>query len=282
MNYAFFAGHDSFYLREGWLRKGILAIREDSAIFSSANLTKAIDTLGVGANMVKAVRYWLEVCYLIEKESSGKTSFSLTWLAQHIMERDPYFQKNETLWLLHYYYSCNVPLWEILFQKNTLPSFSKPQAKQLISMDVAEKQLHYSTSTLSSALDVFLSTYTWDRTANSRNPEDNLISPFNRLKLLIKEKDQYSFHSVLDKDISPLFLYFLVFADGKKEISMADAIERIRNYVPMVSSSARAGLEALELKKMIRVERTAGLNMIYDKRMLPLADLVQEMLGGNK
>lgn len=282
MNYAYLAGHDSFYLREGWLRKGLLAICEDPAIFSNANLTKAIDVLGVGANMVKAVRYWLEVCFLIEKDRVGKTNFKPSWFSKHIIENDPYFQRIETLWFLHFYFSTNVPLWTVLFQNNTLPNFTKVQAKQLIAMDIADKQLHYSASTLSSALDVFLATYLWDRSASTRNPEDNLISPLNRLKLLWKEKDLYSFRTVSDKDVSPLFLYFLLFKDGNKEIAMTDAIEHIRNYIPMISSHVRAGLEALELKKMIRVERAAGLNMIYNKSMLPPGELMQEILGGGK
>ena len=146
MNYAYLAGHDSFYLREGWLRKGLLAVSENPAIFSSANLTKAIDVLGIGANMVKAVKYWLEVCFLIEKNGSAKTFFSPSLLAKCIMEKDPYFQKNETLWLLHFFYSINVPLWTVLFQNNTLPNFTKTQAKQLVALDIADKQLHYSAS----------------------------------------------------------------------------------------------------------------------------------------
>ena len=282
MNYAYLAGHDSFYLREGWLRKGILALYEDASIFSGPNLSKAIDQLGVGANMVKAIKYWLEVCFLVEKDHSGKTNLSSTWLTQCIMSHDPYFQKNETLWLLHYFYSNNVPLWKILFQKNNLARFTKAQAKHLITMDIADQQIHYSASTISSALDVFLSTYIWDRSANSRNPEDNLISPLNRLRLLGREKEQYFYRSVSNKDVSPLFLYFLLFVDGKREIAMTDAIELIKNHIPMISAHARAGLELLELNKMIRVERAAGLNMIYDKSGLPPVDLVKVMLGGVK
>ena len=59
-------GHESFYIREGWLRKGTIAINEDPYILS--NLQVAIDKLGVGSAMVKSIRYWLQAAGLtIEK-----------------------------------------------------------------------------------------------------------------------------------------------------------------------------------------------------------------------
>ena len=58
--------HESFYIREGWLRKGLTAVEEDGTIFSNA--INAIDTLGVGSNMMKSIKYWLRVTGLTEEE----------------------------------------------------------------------------------------------------------------------------------------------------------------------------------------------------------------------
>ena len=49
MNFAFLTGHESFYPREGWLTKGLTSLAESPEIFYSANVIKAIDTLGIGA-----------------------------------------------------------------------------------------------------------------------------------------------------------------------------------------------------------------------------------------
>ena len=51
-------GHESFYIREGWLRKGIVSIVEQPDILSNTQV--AIDKLGVGSAMVKSIRYWLQ------------------------------------------------------------------------------------------------------------------------------------------------------------------------------------------------------------------------------
>ena len=64
-------GHESFYIREGWLRKGTIAIKEDPYLLS--NLQVAIDKLGVGSAMVKSIRYWLQAIGLtIEKRGDKK------------------------------------------------------------------------------------------------------------------------------------------------------------------------------------------------------------------
>ena len=46
-------GHESFYIREGWLTKGIVAINKDKYILS--NTIAAIDELGVGSADRKSV-----------------------------------------------------------------------------------------------------------------------------------------------------------------------------------------------------------------------------------
>ena len=50
--------HSSFYLRNGWPTKIIDAIPGNPYIFSPANELAAVDSLGVGRVMVKAMRYW--------------------------------------------------------------------------------------------------------------------------------------------------------------------------------------------------------------------------------
>ena len=51
-----FAGHQTFALRAGWLKKGLDAIEDDPQIFTRDD---ALVVLGVGKNMVSAIRHWL-------------------------------------------------------------------------------------------------------------------------------------------------------------------------------------------------------------------------------
>ena len=43
-----FKGHESFILRDGWLTKGLVAVKEDPFVFTK---NKGADALGVGTNM---------------------------------------------------------------------------------------------------------------------------------------------------------------------------------------------------------------------------------------
>lgn len=51
-----FGRHETFTLRFGWLTKGFKAWCEDPSIFEKNDATVV---LGVGKNMVHAIRYWL-------------------------------------------------------------------------------------------------------------------------------------------------------------------------------------------------------------------------------
>ena len=50
--------HGSFYMRSGWGTKIIQAVKEDDMIFSTSNEQAAIDSIGLGRIMIKALRYW--------------------------------------------------------------------------------------------------------------------------------------------------------------------------------------------------------------------------------
>ena len=67
-----FKGHETFYFREGWLSKVISEIdmHPDTSILT--NISEGIAKLGVGANMVKSIKYWATlaniVCYDSKKD----------------------------------------------------------------------------------------------------------------------------------------------------------------------------------------------------------------------
>ena len=89
-----FAAHESFHIREGWLRKGLLGIERNPALFSEAY---AGDELGVGRNMVSAIRHWLQAAGLAQalaETNNGKRTvqFQQTPFAKLILKHDPYFE----------------------------------------------------------------------------------------------------------------------------------------------------------------------------------------------
>src|SRR4051794_15095625 len=95
-----FAGHQSFHIRDGWLRKGMRAITQDPSAFTRPN---AADILGLGSVMVDALRFWLEATGLAYATMENRwRALHLTPFGKFINQHDEYLENEVTLWLLHY------------------------------------------------------------------------------------------------------------------------------------------------------------------------------------
>lgn len=71
-----FRAHDTFFIRKGWLSKGMRCVSNQPDVFISKD-SNPMDVLGIGANMVKALRYWLQtvgLTYEPAREKGFKTS----------------------------------------------------------------------------------------------------------------------------------------------------------------------------------------------------------------
>ena len=94
--------HGSFYLRNGWGTKIIQAVESDEMIFSPANELKAVDEIGLGRVMIRALRYWADASGLTKEV---KVPSGIKEERQHlfnlICDADRYFQKQGSLLLMH-------------------------------------------------------------------------------------------------------------------------------------------------------------------------------------
>ncbi len=95
-----FSGHETFAIREGWLHKGLKLLIEDPELLFDEYVA---DWLGVGKNMSRSIRHWLEVTGLaVRKRANGRqTRLEVTELGRLIYDRDPYFIEIGTWWALH-------------------------------------------------------------------------------------------------------------------------------------------------------------------------------------
>jgi uncharacterized protein DUF4007 len=95
-----FSGHETFACRYAWLPKAYRAIKTDPAAFIDEQA--AMVDLGIGKNMVRSLRFWVEAAGLAEPENRG---LRLTEFAHSIFGPkgfDPYLEDIRTLWLLHW------------------------------------------------------------------------------------------------------------------------------------------------------------------------------------
>src|SRR5688572_21947962 len=66
-----FARHETFHPRYGWLKKGYDAVLRDPLVFVSETAT--VD-LGVGKNMVRAIRFWGRAARVLSGGASGSSA----------------------------------------------------------------------------------------------------------------------------------------------------------------------------------------------------------------
>ncbi|UDQ96966.1 DUF4007 family protein [Lentisphaerota bacterium WC36G] len=278
IDFSFFAGHESFYLRSGWLSKGIEAIKNNSEIFLTSNLKDAIDNLGIGANMVKSLKYWLEFCNIIEKEKKNTSKYNLTSFGKNIYDIDFYCLNKGTLWLLHYHSCVKSPLWKVMFCEEDISYFDKEKASIITTARIKEEGTKYARKTIDSAISVFINTYLWANKTSKEEPEDNLNSPLAELKLLQKDNNNnYCFRALNSNEIPPMLIYLIIFGSKIKRNSLPLdlAFKEIRKYLKIDLNSLREILNRLENDNYIQVDRAAGLNNIINKANLTTEKIEQ-------
>ncbi len=117
-----FARHETFHPRYGWLKKGFEVARRDPGIFGRED---APVVLGVGKNMVRAIRYWC-LAFKVLEEITGQparrgelrpTDFG-RMLFDDTTGLDPYAEHAATLWVLHWKLlsePCQATAWYLAF-----------------------------------------------------------------------------------------------------------------------------------------------------------------------
>ena len=101
-----FRAHDTFFIRKGWLSKGMRNVNNDPEVFISHEKNPT-DVLSIGSNMVKALRYWMQAVGLTEEPTTGKRPQHFTELGNLIFKYDPYIEELGTLYLLQYKLASN-------------------------------------------------------------------------------------------------------------------------------------------------------------------------------
>jgi len=90
--------------RYAWLTKGFQAFMKKKTIFSS---DEATIELGVGKNMVNAIKYWLRASSMLVENSEG---LEVTELGTALFSEkgwDQYLEDEATLWLIHWLLATN-------------------------------------------------------------------------------------------------------------------------------------------------------------------------------
>lgn len=271
-------GHESFYIREGWLRKGIVAIQEEPDILSK--VYEGVDKLGIGSAMVKSIRYWLQAVGLSEEKrgEKGRRYQELTDTFGVILSKnDPYFEDLGTLYLLHYKLVSNKELattWNLFFNGIKANEMTKYHMEEVLKQLILNINPEYNISSrsLSDDCNCILKTYFAEKN-DFNNPEDNMICPFSDLGLIkkvsVRGKEEVIYKTRPDKNKLDRLIVLYVIMDNLGQ----DTATTIKNLIEDENNIGKVFnldknyinnyVDTLEDEGYLRVNRTAGLNTIY-------------------
>lgn len=258
-------GHEKFPLREGWLSKGIVAAKENPKVFSESN---GPDVLGVGTNMVKSIRYWLLATKLLEKNRNVE---EVSDLAKIIFEKDPYLEDVFSLWLIHSNLVKNkevATVWYMFFNKIDVEEFNKTDLQSQMSLELFKYiGMQVNEGSVKDDIDVLLNMYSKD-TKKYDDPEDKNICPLSALGLIKKEEESYIKVQPDLRKISDYVILYELSCMFENEKSLS--IEKISSgelslgtIYHLTKVTVNKYLDNLEAMGCIKVDRTAGLDVVY-------------------
>ena len=283
-----FRAHDTFFIRKGWLNKGMRNVNKDPAVFMGTN-GNPMDILGIGANMVKALRYWLQAVNLTSEPNSGKREQSFTEFGRVVFENDPYIEEMGTLWLLHYQLAKNkdeATAWYYFFNEFKPSEFTKEDFVKQLSNYIRINGEEVSERSLEDDYNCIINTYV-PRIKSSPEkvqPESNIDCPLGELGLIdiSNKKEKIYKKSVPKKDtIHPLILLAVILDQANGETSIK--ISSIQNdpcnagkIFNLDIIALTALLYKIELLGYIKVVRTAGLDVIRIEKPMSFLECLQE------
>lgn len=179
-----FARHETFHPRWGWLKKGFEMASHDNNIF---NGEEAPVKLGVGKNMVRALRYWCYAFKIIDQNSTP-SGFGYQLLSDGGW--DTYLENPASLWLLHWNLlkpTCNAGAWYYTFNIFNQSEFKKDDLLKNLKDYLQKENKTVAESSLSKDINCILRMYVESDDTNFI--EDSINCPFTELGLIYQPKN---------------------------------------------------------------------------------------------
>ena len=218
-----FSGHESFPCKTLWLKKGY----DFSIADKDFNSPEAVVELGVGKNMVAAIRYWYKAFGLNSDDEKIK------WIPNFLFNdqdgKDRFMEDLGTLWLLHFLlvYSNIASLYNLFFvdfqkerrrfDRNQIVTFVKRK------MGEANQDHLFNVNTVKKDVGVLLQNYCLPRNPQSNEDYSTLLMDLDLLRQ--KEKKEENEENGKDKSF-----YFNI--EGKKKVTPEVFLFAVLMYKP--------------------------------------------------
>lgn len=284
-----FRAHDTFFIRKGWLSKGMERIVAKPDLFVDKN-ENPMDILGIGTNMVKSLRYWLQVVGLTEEPAGGRRVQNLTDFGREVYNNDRYIEEMGTLYLLQYQLAkrkSEATSWYFFFNEFNVSEFTKEEFVQemqnyiMMSEDESSVALRSLNDDFSCIINTYLPRYKTN--PEKVSPENNIDCPFGELGLIdIANKKKKTFKKAIPvaKSFNPWVVLSVIEdqANGRDEIGLNELLTSPCNIGKIFNLDAITMLDILHLIEnigMLKIIRTAGLDVIHLNQQLTFIECVE-------
>lgn len=273
-----FSGHDSFHCRQLWLKKGFDFVQEGQ----SFNSEDAVVKLGVGKNMVSAIRYWLKAFNVIDNKDNP-TEFG-TRLFNTENGYDPFLEDEASLWLLHYQLVKTglASIYSIIFnefRKEKILFKDDVFLNYLKRFQEANSELSFNENTVAKDFTVFVNTYKNEEENNDvEDSYSGILSEIGLLKTIGKGKEkQYQIENSDRDNLEEAVLLFSILDNQNYGNSISlNSLEYDYNSPGSIFALNRSGLlskisEIVSDNKNITFTDHAGIKELQFKGNKPSA-----------
>lgn len=275
-----FRAHETFFIRKGWLSKGIKYVEKSEGRVFIDKEKNPMDELGIGSNMVKSLRYWLQAVGITYENVSTKRVQKFTDLGNLVRKYDRYIEELGTLLLLHYELATNKELatsWYVFFNEFLMNEFTQEDfldfIQKYISMNSNDEERESGTiRTLTDDFNCIVGTYVPRYKLNPAkvSAESNIDCPFgemNLIEVLDKKENIYRKNILNASSFNPWITLALIQKkhSGTDEIQLKDLLlssNSIGKVFNLDSITLLQILRSVEKIGGIKIIRTAGLDVI--------------------
>lgn len=285
-----FRAHETFFIRKGWLSKGMERIIAKPDIFVDKS-ENPMDILGIGSNMVKALRYWLQATGLTEEAVKGKRVQTLTEFGRLVYDNDRYIEELGTLYLLQYKLASqrdDATAWYFFFNEFSMSEFTKEDFVQALQNYVLmeEENVSVAIRSLNDDFSCIVNTYLprYKSNPGKVSAENNIDCPLGEIGLIdIANKKQKTYKKMMPmaKSFNPWVILAVIMEEAKEktEIALNELLTAPCNIGRVFNLDAITMLDVLheiENMGMIKIVRTAGLDVIQLNEKYTFYDCVKK------
>ncbi len=273
-----FRAHETFFIRKGWISKGMRYVSANPEVFISKD-ENPMDILGIGANMVKSLRYWLQAVGVTIEPKTGKRIQTLTNFGKLVYDHDKYIEELGTLYLLHYKLVNNFEMatsWYYFFNEFGLSDFTREDFAQQIGnfLKISDPDSNVANRSIDDDFTCIVNTYVprYKSMPSKVSAENNIDCPLGELGLidiLKKERKNVVYKKAVPSaaTFNPWIILAVIHdnSEGRKEIGLNELLTAERNIGKSFNLDSITMLDILhsaERTGEIRIIRTAGLDVV--------------------